>query len=63
MSRPIHFDRAAIVAVAIRQIIADAIDSDEWQDRLEEYLRIELSDIARQAAADIPQSWQDVRHA
>jgi hypothetical protein len=47
----ISSDRAAVVSVAIRQILADA-EPDELQSRLEQYLRDEFADIERQIATD-----------
>jgi hypothetical protein len=49
----IFSDRAAVVAIAIRQIITDAaLEPEELQLRLELYLRDELADIERQIASD-----------
>ena len=44
-------DRAAVIATALRQILATA-HPDELQRRLEDYLQDELADMARQIVAD-----------
>jgi hypothetical protein len=44
-------DRAAILAVAVLQILATA-PKQSAQQELERYLRDELSDLARQVAAE-----------
>jgi hypothetical protein len=48
---PRLLDRAAIVAVAVMQII-DTAPKQSAQQELEKYLRDELADLARQAAAE-----------
>ena len=45
-------DRAAIVAAAIRQIVVDSLEQGEMQLHIEQYLRDEFADHARQVAAD-----------
>ena len=45
-------DRAAVVAIAIRQIVANTLNPDEQQLRIEQLLRDEIVDIERQVTAD-----------
>jgi hypothetical protein len=45
-------ERAVVVATAIRRILADVLDPDKRQLRIEQYLRDELANIERQVAAD-----------
>jgi hypothetical protein len=53
MDRRIHFDRAAYLAIAARQIFITSADPPEEQMRqVEQIIRDEIADIERQAAAD-----------
>jgi hypothetical protein len=45
-------DRAAVIATAIRRIIADIRDPNVRQFRIEQLLRDEFADIGREIAAD-----------
>jgi hypothetical protein len=50
-------DRAAVVAIAIMQIVARVVVSarpkNEARREIENYLRDEFADVARQSAADV----------
>jgi hypothetical protein len=45
-------DRAAVVTRAIMRIFADVRDPDEQHQQIEQYLRDEIADAMREAAAD-----------
>jgi hypothetical protein len=47
----IKFDRAAVVAAAVEQIV-DTAQGRKRRQALEDYLREEIADIQRQIAAD-----------
>ena len=47
-----HHDRAAVVTIAIRQILASTLDPDEQQLQIEHLLRDEFADSEQQIAAD-----------
>jgi hypothetical protein len=48
----IFSDRAAVVAIAIRQILASTLNPQEQQLRIEQLLRDEIVNIERQITAD-----------
>lgn len=46
-------DRAAVVARAIRRILADISDPDERDKQIEQLVREEFDDIRREMASDL----------
>ena len=52
MTTRFHNDRAAVVAIAIRQIVSQTRDPIELLRRIEQFLRDEIADLERQIAAD-----------
>jgi hypothetical protein len=48
----VHHDRAAVVATAVAQLTSQTRDPAELRLRVEQLLRDEFADTARQAAAD-----------
>jgi hypothetical protein len=55
MAQHYRYDRAAVVAITVLQMVLDVdeFDRHELQIRLETLLREEFADIARQLAADL----------
>ena len=47
------YDRAAVLVIAIMQIVESTSDPTELKFRLEQYMRDDLADLVRQVAADL----------